>query len=134
MSEYEEQLNTFSVAETRDETKLYFEKYWLASTEYWEKWLPIQQSVFDESAQHLPDLMFRPDFELFPLIGGNIFTSEQDFEMLKNCMEHTGDEYFTVVQNKNVVTKVYYGEHGEDDWRIHPLLRSYFRQIFLGLK
>jgi hypothetical protein len=124
--DFDKQLSIFSVAETREWTELYFDKYWLDGAEYSETWLPIQNSVFDSRAKHLPDLMFNPNFELLPLIGLNVFTSDKDFAAMQACMKQTGDKYFAVVQNKNVVVKVYYGEHGEDDWRVHPLLRFRF--------
>lgn len=120
MSEYEEQLNIFSVDETRIQTKEYFEKYWLGEDEYLETWFPIQESIFEGTAKHLPDLMFKNEFQLLPLVGGNIFTSEKDFAALQNCMKYTGDSYFAIVQNKNVVINFYFGN---DDWREHPLLR-----------
>lgn len=124
--DFDKQLNTFSVPETRERTEMFFQKYWLNGAEYSEKWLPIQESVFDSNAKYLPDLMFNRNFEILPLLGLKVFTSEADFVSLQDCMRLAGDEYFVIVQNKNVVIRVYYGEHGKDDWRVHPLLRFRF--------
>jgi hypothetical protein len=120
IKDYQEQLNTFFEEETRQQTESYFEEYWLDENEYIEKWLHIQDSIFNREAKHLPDMMFNIDFELFPLVGGNIFTAEKDFTLLQNCMSQTGDKHFTIVQNKNVVIEVYYGEN---EYRVHPYLR-----------
>ena len=118
--DYNEQLNTFFEEETREQTESYFEKYWLDKDEYIKKWLPIQESIFDSKAKHLPDMMFNKNFELFPLVGGNIFIVERDFALLQDCMRQTGDTHFVIIQNKNVIVEVYYGEN---DFRVHPLLR-----------
>jgi hypothetical protein len=120
IKDYQEQLNTFFEEETRQQTESYFKKYWLDKNEYVEKWLTIQDSIFNSEAKHLPDMMFNNNFELFPLVGGNIFTTEKDFTLLQNCISQTGDKYFTIVQNKNVVIEVYYGEN---NYRVHPFLR-----------
>jgi len=102
MKEYNEILDSIRVAEMRDKAEAYFEKYWLDKDEYFEKWLPIQNSIFDSRAEFLPDMMFNNGFELYPLVGGGIFVSQQDYQCLQNCMEETGDKNFVVVQNKKV--------------------------------
>lgn len=121
--DYEEQLRVFSTLENRTQAEAYFQKYWLSTDEYNKKWLSVQNSIFDVQAKHLPDLMFNGGYELLPLAGVNIFTSEKDFLSLQNCMQETGDEYFAVVQNENVVIKFYFGD---DKWDVHPLLRFKF--------
>jgi len=118
--DYEEQLNAFSVAETRSQAELYFSKYWLNKNELFERWLPIQNSIFDSRAEHLPDMMFKSNFELFPLVGGNVFLGEKDFTLLQDCMRETGDSHFVIIQNENVIIKFY---EPEDDWIVHPPLR-----------
>ena len=101
--DYIEILNNIWDEETREQAKVYFEKYWLDEDEYFEKWRPIQESIFDGKAKYLPDMMFNVGFELFPLVGGDIFVAESDFTMLQDCMHRTGDEHFAIVQNRNVV-------------------------------
>jgi len=59
MKEYNEILDSIRVAEMRDKAEAYFEKYWLDKDEYFEKWLPIQNSIFDSRAEFLPDMMFK---------------------------------------------------------------------------
>jgi len=103
IKDYDEILNTVLDEETRKQAELYFEKYWLGEDEYFEKWRPIQESIFDLKARYLPDMMFSVGFELFPLVGGDIFVSERDFTILQHCMRRTGDEQFAIVQNRNVV-------------------------------
>jgi hypothetical protein len=98
MKDYYEQLNTFVEDETREQTTSYFDKYWLNKEEYIEKWLPIQNKIFDSKAKYFPDMMFNSDFQLIALRGGLIFT-EEDFYLLQNCMNQTGDKYFVIVQN-----------------------------------
>lgn len=98
MKDYYEQLNAFTENETREQTALYFEKYWLDNREYMGKWLPIQNAIFDSKAKYFPDMMFNSGFRLIPLRGGLIFT-EEDFALLQECISQTGDKYFTIVQN-----------------------------------
>ena len=121
--DYQEQLKTFSTAETYNRTKLFFENYWLGSEEYENKWRSIQNSVFVNEAEYLPDMMFKDDFELIPLIGGNVFTSQKDYLLLQDCMHQTQDNYFVIIQNPKVVIEVY---KSENNWEVHPLLRFKF--------
>lgn len=122
-NDYQEQLKTFSTPEDYDQTKVYFENYWLDLDEYVNNWHPIQHSIFNSKAKHLPDMMFSNNFELIPLIGGNIFTSHEDFALFQNCMRQTKDESFVIVQNPEVIIKVYMSEN---NWGVHPLLRFKF--------
>lgn len=105
MKEYNEILDTIRVAEMQNEAEVYFQKYWLDKDEYFEKWRSIQNSIFDSRAEFLPDMMFNNGFELYPLVGGGIFVSRQDYECLQYCMGETGDESFVVIQNKSVVVE-----------------------------
>ncbi len=98
MKDYLEQLRIFSENETREETIHYLEKYWLDSHEYSEKWLPIQNTIFDRRAKYFPDMMFKRDFGLIPLRGGLLFTQD-DFALLQECMHQIGDQFFTIIQN-----------------------------------
>jgi hypothetical protein len=111
MKDYDELLNTILDEETLQQAELYFQKYWLNKDEHIEKWLPIEFSIFNDKAKHLPDMMFNKDFELFPLVGGDIFLIEQDFSMLRHCMIQAGDDEFVIVQNEKVIVEVYSGEN-----------------------
>lgn len=120
IKDYGELLNTILNEETRIQAELYFEKYWLDEDEYIEKWLSIQESIFDSEAKHLPDMMFNKNFELFPLVGGDIFLIEKDFSLLQDCMRQIGDKHFVIVQNRNVVVGNY---NSENDFIAHPFTR-----------
>lgn len=89
--------------ETRNRARAYFETFWLETDEYFDNWVPIERSIFDSRAKHLPEIMFNPEFELLPLVGGEVFVSKEDFRVLQQCMQKTGDGYFVVVQNTNVI-------------------------------
>lgn len=119
--DYIEILNNIWDRETREQAKVYFEKYWLDEDEYFEKWRPIQDSIFDSKARYLPDMMFNVGFELFPIVGGDIFVAEIDFSILQDCMRQTGDENFAIVQNRNVV--VGGGSIGGAHYDEHPFTR-----------
>jgi hypothetical protein len=120
MKDYNEILNRILDDEIRKQAELYFQKYWLDEDEYFEKWRPFQDAIFDSKAKHLPDMMFNVGFELFPMVGGDIFIAESDFTLLQDCMHRTGDEHFAIVQNRNVVVEAY---SGENRYRMEPFTR-----------
>jgi hypothetical protein len=121
--DYEEHLSIFCEQGTEAEIIPYFEKYWLHRSTGAEKWFPIQNSIFDNNAKFLPDIMFNKGFDLLPLVGGNIFVSEEDFALVQECARSVGDKEFAIVQNEKVVTEVYYGEN---DYRVLPALRFHY--------
>jgi hypothetical protein len=121
--DFDKQLRMFPTPEIRAQAEAFFEKYWFNTDEYKEKWLSIQNSIFDHQAKHLPDLMFNDNYELLPLEGGNIFTSKEDFSTLQRCMREVGDNSFAVVENERVVIKFYDPEGG---WGVTPFLRFKF--------
>ena len=120
MKDYTELLNMILDEETRKQAEVYFQKYWLDKEEYIEKWLLIQYSIFNGEAKYLPDVMFNKNFELFPLVGGDIFLIEKDFSLLQDCMIQAGDNQFVIVQNKNVIVEAYYGEN---EYRVEPVVK-----------
>lgn len=120
MKNFSELLSFFWDKESRGQSEAYLEKYWLDEDEYFEKWRPIQDSIFDGKAKYLPDMMFNVGFELFPLVGGEIFVSEIDFTMLRDCMRQTRDENFVIVQNRNVVIG---GDIDGVHYDVHPFTR-----------
>jgi hypothetical protein len=120
MCDYEAQLKTFSDSSTRPEAEAYLEQYWLNWEIYESQWRAVQRNVFDQMAKRLPDMMFLSGFNIFPLEGLNVFTSEEDFLSLQEFMRRCGDEYFAIIQNESVVYRIWYGK---DDWRTHPPLR-----------
>lgn len=112
MMDYEKQLNFYVEDESREQTASYFERYWLDRGEYMEKWLPIQNTIYDVAGDHFPDVKFKSTFEIIPLRGGLIFT-EGDFALLQQCVQQIGDSHFVIVENGNE----YNPHHGQ------PLLR-----------
>jgi len=123
INDYSTQLEVFSYLESQEETRVFMEKYWLDSREYLEKWKFLQNRIFINN-KHFPDMVFNSEFEIIILGGGLIFNQE-DFELLKNCIKHTGDEEFVIIQNynKNDPPKIYTNDSG---WVIHPPLRFKF--------
>ena len=103
--DFQEMLDIIYDDAVRTQAENYFVKYWLDKDEYFSKWLLIERSIFDPWARHLPDLMFNNGFELFPLVGGDIFVSKEDYSCLQRCMAETGDDYFVIIQNRNVVVE-----------------------------
>jgi hypothetical protein len=98
MIDYEQQLRFYSEEETRALTELYFQKYWLRKSEYFDYWLPTRNRIFEVSGPNFPAVRFRPGFEVIFLRGGCLFTKD-DFLTLQTCLRITGDEYFVVVEN-----------------------------------
>lgn len=93
-----------------DERKLaenYFAKYWLPVNELRSLWLPMRETAFRSSQDILPDMVFNPEYVVFPKIGGDIFTSIQDFSRLKSFFEEIGDVTFAVLQNPTVETGIW---------------------------
>lgn len=76
----------------------FLKAYWLDESELIEKWMPIQNVIFDKNAEDFPDMMFNPGFELIVEIGGSLF-NQKDFEALQYCMKQVGDKEFVVIEN-----------------------------------
>lgn len=112
MTDYEKQLRFYVEDETREQTASYFEKYWLGKSEYLQKWLPIQKTIYDVSGDRFPDVRFQVGFEVIALRGGLIFT-EEDFSLLQTCIKETGDKYFAVVEHVDEANP----RHGEPPLR-----------------
>lgn len=87
----------------KDLAEKYLQKYWLEEQEYQKVWKPIQNTIFNQG-KSLPDLIYRPEFELIALRGGCLFTQE-DFEQLQKAMQEVGDDHFVVIQNSQEFTE-----------------------------
>lgn len=98
MQDYEALLAYFPTAGAT-ECK-YLSKYWLDRKEWSETWKPIKDTVFVPGSRHLPEMMFRDEFELLAFIGGLIL-APNDFQALQECMEKIGDSFFVVIQNEH---------------------------------
>lgn len=87
----------------KDLAEKYLKKYWLEEKEYQKVWKPIQDIIFNQG-KGLPDLVYRPKFELMALRGGCLFVQE-DFEQLQKAMQEVGDNHFVIIQNSQEFTE-----------------------------
>ncbi|PZR02959.1 MAG: hypothetical protein DI539_27100, partial [Flavobacterium psychrophilum] len=77
--------------------KNYLEKYWLHELEYLNFWKSIQDEIFVQGSR-LPELIYRPEFELVVENGGCLF-AEDDFEKLQKTLQRIGDDHFVIIQH-----------------------------------
>lgn len=87
----------------KDLAEKYLQKYWLEEQEYLKVWKPIQDTIFNQG-KSLPDLIYRPEFELMALRGGCLF-AEEDFKQLQKAMQEIGDNHFVVIQHSQEFTE-----------------------------
>ena len=127
MRDYYKQLSFYMDEESRDQTESYFEKYWLSKSEYLQKWLLIQKSIYDVSGFQFPYVKFQTDFEIIALRGGLIFT-EQDFTLLKDCLKETGESHFVIVENVDEDNP----HHGEPPLRFKYPLNISWQELLSG--
>lgn len=80
----------------------YLKKYWLPELEYLSAWKPIQDEIFVEG-KSLPDLIYRPEFEMIVANGGCLFV-EEDFKQLQKSMQEVGEEHFVIIQHSQDFT------------------------------
>lgn len=83
--------------------KEYLQKYWLPEQEYLSAWKPIQDKIFVQG-KSLPDLVYRPEFEMIALRGGCLFL-EEDFKQLQKAMQEVGEEHFVIIQHSQYFTE-----------------------------
>jgi hypothetical protein len=81
-----------------EQAEVYLGKYWLDSNEFNKVWLPVMGQVFASEPEELPDMMFKPGFQLIPQLGGAVFIKE-DFDLLQECMKETNDTHFVIIEN-----------------------------------
>ena len=81
----------------------YLQKFWLTEQEYLSVWNPIQDKIFIEG-KTLPDLIYRPEFEIIALRGGCLFM-EEDYLQFQKAMQRVGDDYFVIIQNSQDFTE-----------------------------
>jgi len=117
MKEYDKHLSVYKVYAQMHFSKLvpeanwgdkelaekYLQKYWLVEQEYLGFWKPIQHKIFVQG-KSLPDLIYRPEFEIIALMGGCLFV-EEDFLKLQKAMQEVGDEYFVIIQHSQDFTE-----------------------------
>jgi len=81
----------------------YLQKYWLNEQDYQKFWKPVQNKIFNQD-KILPDMIYRPEFELIALRGGCLFVKE-GFQELQKAMHEVGDNYFVIIQNSQDFTE-----------------------------
>lgn len=74
----------------------YMTKYWLNEHEYLNMWKPIQDKIFFNN-KNLPDMVYRPSFEIIASIGGCLFIKD-DFIRLQKTMKLLSNKYFVIIQ------------------------------------
>jgi len=76
----------------------FLEKYWLPEKEYIENWKSLQDQIFINQNNGLPDSIFAKPYKILALRGGCLFV-EDDFKYLQKCLLEIGDKYFVIIQN-----------------------------------
>jgi len=78
--------------------RIYLDKYWLSLTEYKRRCEKLQNVIFTNQAEALPQMIFSDEYRLLALGGGCLFT-EEDFRSLQNCMLKVGEKSFFIIEN-----------------------------------
>lgn len=95
----------YSIGSKLDETewgkmevaKTYLKKYWLSDIAYKKYWEFLHSFIFDLN-KHLPNMIYRKDFQFISLLGGVPF-EQNDFEKLQTCMQSIGEKKFVIIQD-----------------------------------
>lgn len=119
---FEDVLNFFSEPQTRVLSELYLKKYWLGDEEWANYWKRLKDKIFQPEFIGLPEIIFKEKFVLIAMKGGVIFT-ESDFNILRQCMLDIGDEWFVIIENKDM-QPIIKGDDGKAI--VQPLLRFKF--------
>jgi hypothetical protein len=101
MKDYELQLKFFSEEESRDKSEDFFEKFWLTQKDSENLWSAVQWKVFNKESIFPNDVVFNSSFNVIPQRGGLIFT-EEDYNLLQECMKLIGDRYFFIVEDFDI--------------------------------
>src|SRR5882724_1461868 len=111
MNEFEEIINKYcskyfllysSIEETqwgnKEVAKNYLDKYGLKESEYHAVWKPIQDQIFINQNESLPEMVFNDDFKLLAIKGGVLFEKE-DFQDLQACLLEIGENSLVIIEN-----------------------------------
>lgn len=98
IEDFQNQLEAYAFPGSVEKTREYLRKFWLPRQEYLFKWESIQTLLF--SANKFPEVVFNPDYELLACKGGFVFV-QQEFELLKECIESTKDSHILIVEDYN---------------------------------
>lgn len=95
--EFQNQIEAYSFPGSIRKTHNYLDKYWLQKTEYLSKWKNVQGSIFHLD-KVLPNMVIKQGFKLLVRQGGLLF-EQKEFELLKNCLKLTKDNYLFVIED-----------------------------------
>lgn len=97
---YESYSNTISQSEWGNVHigEQYLQKHWLSRMEYESTWKYIQNDIFVDKTNGLPELIFLEEFNLIGLRGGTLL-DEETYRKLQKCMYQAGTKYWFVIQN-----------------------------------
>ena len=76
----------------------YLKKYRLPDEDYFKNWKPIQNTIFQNQEDSLPEMMFKKGFSLMAIRGGVLFEKE-DYESLQRCIRQLEDDKLFIIQN-----------------------------------
>ena len=89
----------------KDAARRYLDKYWLDEKEFRDNWKSLQDKMFINQEEGLPEFIFSPSLRFMALRGGITF-EEEDFKQLQSCMKILGDKHIIIVQNSILPAKV----------------------------
>jgi hypothetical protein len=76
----------------------YLDKYWLSLPEYKKQCERVQNMIFINQDEALPQMIFSNKYHLLVAAGGCLFT-EEDFKSLQTCILKTGEKSFFIIEN-----------------------------------
>jgi hypothetical protein len=82
----------------RQAAQSYLERYWLPAAEYELTWKQQQDRIFSNQEAGLPEMVFRPGYELQVARGGCLFVQEE-FVRLQKCTQAIGEKFLFVIEN-----------------------------------
>lgn len=98
MKDYENQLNAFRFTNQDTDSSIYFEKYWLSSSEIQDKWIKIMKSIFDTNFYLFPQNPFLNEYKLLVKSSGILFI-ESELNELQKCLQETGDSHIIIIED-----------------------------------
>ncbi len=76
----------------------FLERYWLPLQEYEHRWNIIQDQIFTNQGDGLPQMIFKPEFAISVVQGGCLFTQD-DFSRIQESLVEMGEQYLFVIEN-----------------------------------
>lgn len=101
---FKEIMKFFSEFQIQLQTQKFLEKFWLSEEDKQSYWESTKNKIFPTSSKRLPDILFNKGFMLIAQRGGTLFTQEE-YQLLQECMKTTGDKFFVIIENRFVRKK-----------------------------